>query len=270
MMRGVAAVSGLVLAGFIAGCAQGPPAPLAPLPLAQYSSVAQLRDAVTTRVQADKSARMTISGGPDGQPDQQFYGVGVLSGAQDGTSMQFAEQVQRPGSGPTEVRIVVQPDATFLKPPADVVLPPRKVWLALGAHTTDPFYQRFLPMAATLRAYADPVAFFAQHGEATFVGAVGEPVDGVRAVRYDLHAGAVDTAGSRPNPAIEQALRTTVVGGQSGVDYSIWLDEDNHPLRTLIDAPATSGSGGYKLESNYDRWGQPVYVGPPKPDQITQ
>jgi hypothetical protein len=47
-------------------------------------------------------------------------------------------------AAPVEVRLVVQPDATFLQPPADAVLPPRKSWRQLGRYTADAFYGRFL------------------------------------------------------------------------------------------------------------------------------
>jgi hypothetical protein len=54
---------------------------------------------VSSELRADKTAKMTITGGVDGQPDQAFNGIGVLRLDEGGTSMQFAEQVQRPGGG---------------------------------------------------------------------------------------------------------------------------------------------------------------------------
>jgi hypothetical protein len=154
--------------------------------------------------------------------------------------MQFVEQVQRPGAAPAEVRLVVQPGATLLKPPADVVLAPRKSWLQLGRYTTDPFYRQFLPMAAALRTYADPQAFFAQYsGAVTITKSAEEPIDGTRAVRYDLHADlARAPSATQATAAIEQAaLQPTTAESLTSVDYAIWLDENNHPIRTLVDDP---------------------------------
>jgi hypothetical protein len=273
-MRRAAPVLGLgfMLVGLLAGCAQPEPVVSGPAPMAKFSSLAQLRDAVTTREKADKTAKMTIGGGVDGQPDQDFNGVGVLSLDEGGTSMQFAEQVQRPGADPAEVRLVVQPSAVFLKPPAGTVMPLRKSWMQLGPTTSDPFYRRFLPMATALRTYADPQAFFGQYGDAiNITNSVEEPIDGARAVRYDLHADvARAAAGNQPNPAIGRALRDSLTAGLTGVDLKIWLDEDNRPLRTLIEQPLPGVPGRYNLDSHYNSWGKSVYIGAPDPIQVTR
>ena len=219
--------------------------------MARFSSVAQLSAAVTTREQTDKTVKMTLTGGVAGQSDQAFNGVGVLRLDENGTSMQFAEQLQRQGAAPAEVTLVVQPGALLLRPPADAVLPAHKSWLQLGSYPGYPFYRRFLLMAAALRSYADPQAFFAQYGDAiTITHATDEPRGGVGAVRYDLHV--------------------TPPAGQAGADYSIWLDEDNHPVRTLIDEPIPGGLGRYTLDSTYTGWGRPVHIGPPEPTQVSQ
>jgi hypothetical protein len=271
MMRRVAPLLGLALVGLLAACGQaGPVVPPVPPPLPKFSSVEQLSAAVTTREQADKTAKMTITGGVDGQPDQEFYGVGVLRLDQGGTSMQFAEQVQRPGAAPAEVTLVLQPGAVFLKPPADAVMPPRKTWLQLGPYTSDPFYRRFLPMAAALRI-SDPRAFFAQYGDAvTITTSAEEAIDGARGVRYDLHADVAKAAANQPNPAIERALRNSLAAGLTSVDLKIWLDEANRPLRTLIDQPVPGTTGRFNLDSHYNTWGKTIYIGPPEPTLVTQ
>jgi hypothetical protein len=240
--------------------------------LAQFTSVAQLRESVMTRVRADKTAKMTITGGVDGQPDQAFNGIGVLRLDEGGTSMKFAEQLQRPGADPAQVRMVLQPTAILLKPPADTVLPPRKSWVQLGSRTTDPFYRRFLPMATALRGYADPQAFFAQYGDAITITHTGDdPGDGVRAVRYDLHADlAKAPSAAQANAAIEQAVHAVPNAAETGVDYKIWLDGDNRPVRTLIDEPIPGAPGPYTLDSYYTRWGEPVDIVLPAPIQVTQ
>jgi hypothetical protein len=128
-------------------------------------------------------------------------------------------------------------------------------------------------MAAALRAYADPQAFFAQYsGAITITKSAEEPIDGTRAVRYDLHADLGKAAATRANAAIEQAALhpTTTAEGLTSVDYAIWLDENNHPIRTLVDEPIAGAPGPYNLDSRYTRWGQPVYIGPPNPLQVTQ
>jgi hypothetical protein len=235
----------------------------------KFSSVADLSAAVTTRQQAAKTARVTISGDTDGHPDQQFEGIGVLRSDPGGTSMQFALQVQRPDPTPVEVevRLVVQPAAIFLRPPDGTALPPRKSWLQLSPKTTDPLYQRFLPIAAALRTSIDLPAFFALYSNATTItNAVDEPIDGTRAVRYDLHINQTNTAAPPVSAATVQNASATA---QTGMNLQIWLDEHNSPVRTLITEPAAA-PGRYTLDAHYNTWGKPVYIGPPDPLQVIQ
>jgi hypothetical protein len=272
-MRRVAPVLGLALVGLLAGCAQPEPVISGPPPMAKFSSVAQLRDAVTTREKADATAKMTITGGVDGQADQQFFGVGVLRLDEGGTSMQFAEQVQQPGAGAVQVTLILQPGAVFLKPPAGAPMPLRKSWLQLGPETADPFYKRFLPMAAALRL-SDPQSFFALYGDTvTMSNSAEEVIDGARGVRYDLHADVAKAAAATyttPDSATRQTLRDALADGQTSADLTLWVDQDNRPLRTLIDQPMPGAPGKYTLDSHYTTWAKPVYIGPPDPPVVAQ
>jgi hypothetical protein len=150
-----------------------------------------------------------------------------------------------------------------------VVLSPRKSWWQLGSRTTDPFYRRFLPMATALRGYADPQAFFAQYGDTiTITHAGDDPGDGVRAVRYDLHADVAKAPVGRPSPRRDRASRTHRAPDRRGLQHL--ADEDNHPVRTLIHQPIPGAPASYSLDSYYTRWGQPVDIGLPNPLQVTQ
>jgi hypothetical protein len=91
-----------------------------------------------------------------------------------------------------------------------------------------------------------------------------EPIDGTRAVRYELHADLAEAAAEQP------ALRPTTAGSLTGLGYTIWLDENNHPVRTLVDEPIPATPGPYSLDSHYTRWGEPVSIGPPNPIQVSQ
>jgi hypothetical protein len=123
----------------------------------------------------------------------------------------------------------------FLRPPADVVLSPRKSWWQLGSRTTDPFYRRFLPMATALRGYADPQAFFAQYGDTiTITHAGDDPGDGVRAVRYDLHADVAKAPVGRPSPRRDRASRTHRAPDRRGLQH---LARRGQPPGTHPDPP---------------------------------
>jgi hypothetical protein len=127
---------------------------------------------------------------------------------------------------------------------------------------------------AALGAYSDPQAFFAQYGGAvTIAKSADEPLDGTRAVRYDPHVDLTKVpAAIQANAATEQAqaaLHPTTAESLTSLN-SIWLDENNHPVRTLVDEAIPGAPGPYRLDSHHTRWGERVYIGTPNPLQGTQ
>ncbi|HEX4357008.1 MAG TPA: hypothetical protein VH141_05780 [Pseudonocardia sp.] len=273
-MRGVASLLlSIAAATLLAGCASpAKPPPPAPPPMPTFGSAAELGSAVAARQQTDRTARVTLAGELTGQPGSDFHGVGVVRLDDAGPSMQFAQQVGRGAAAPAEVNLVIVPDAAFLKPPADMPLPPRKTWLQVGPSARDPFVRGFTPMVDSLRATVQPGQLITRYGDAVSItGSAEEPLAGVQAVRYDLRVDLAKAAALGVDPVTGQPARRPATGrpaAQASQDFTLWVDHENRPLRTVVNRPNPAAPGTFTLDAQYRDWGKPVKVGPPTPDQV--
>ncbi|WP_445188221.1 hypothetical protein ACTXG6_13975 [Pseudonocardia sp. Cha107L01] len=279
--RGVAAAALTVAAGLLAtllaGCGAGTPAgaPAAPPapPLVKYTTLAQLGTATGTQMKADRTAKLTVTGGSSGGPAQATTnGDGAISFDPTGSSMRLTEQVQPAGAPtPLELGFVVLPDEAYVKPPPGVgfPIPPGKSWLRIQPNATDPVSQQFGQLVQALRANADPTLSFTRFGDAaTIVSSAEDPLDGAPAVRYLIRVDVAKAAAQAQDPTVAQSLRQTVQNGVSAVESSLWLDARNHPLRVLLAQPLPAGQGTYTVEARYREWGQPVQISAPPADQV--
>jgi len=281
---GASALALAVLVVLLAGCGGGPtpaapapptvPAPpAAPAPLARYATLTELGAATGAQMTADRTAKITVTGGTSGGPAQaNSTGDGAIRYDPVGPSMQITERVQ-PAGAPTaeELSLVVLPDQAYVKPPpgAGIPVPQGKSWLRIQPNATDPVSQQLAQLAQSVRANADPTRGFTQFGDAaTIVSSTEEPLDGVRAVRYQIRVDVAKAAAQEPDPALKQQLQQTAQSGMSTVESALWLDERNRPLRVLLQQPLGAGQGTYTVDARYRDWGQPVQIGPPPADQV--
>ena len=272
-----------VLVALLAGCggrptpaAPAPPAPpvapAPPAPLPRYATLTELGAATGAQMTADRTARITVTGGTSGGPVQaNTTGDGAISFDPVGPSMQITERVQPSGAPAVEeLTLVVLPDQVYVKPPAGagIPVPPGKSWLRIQPNATDPISQQFGQLAQSVRANADPTRGFTQFGDAaTIVSSAEEPLDGVRAVRYQIRVDVAKAAAQETDPALKQQLQQTAQN-MGTVDSALWLDERNRPLRVLLQQPLGAGQGTYTVDARYRDWGQPVQITPPPADQI--
>jgi hypothetical protein len=257
-------------ATLLAGCAApAKPAVPAPPPVTMFGTAAELAGAITAAQQADRTARVTLSGDLTGQPGSDFHGVGVVRLDDAGPSMQVAEQVGRGAAAPAEVNLVIVPDAAFLKPPADMTLPPRKTWLQVVPTARDSFVRGFLPMIDSLRANVRPGQLITRYGDAvSIVGSAEDPRGGAHAVRYDLRVDLAKAATLRVDPVSGQPARRLVAGQATSQDFTVWVDQNSRLLRTLVTRPNPGAPGTFTLDTQFGEWGKAVKIGPPPPDQV--
>jgi hypothetical protein len=259
-----------VAAGLLAGCASHdklPPPP--PPPLQMFSSAADLGTAITAAQKASRSATVTLTGSIEGQPKSDVDGVGVVRMDDDGPSMQVAEQLDRGPGVPGDVDLVILPGTSFLKPPPDIALPPRKTWMQLAPESRDSFVQSFNPLIESLRESLQPGEMITRYGDAvSIVDSAQEPVDGSPAVRYDLRVDLAKAAADRANPASALTAKTAVAAGQATEDLKIWVDERNNLVRTMSSQVTSGTEGKFTLDAHYASWGKPVKIVPPPLEDV--
>jgi hypothetical protein len=275
----VTALAVALVAGCSGASAPGAAAPAAAsdpnAPLPRYATPGELGAAAGGQQKADRTAKITLTGGLTGQTAGAITGDGALRFDDTGPSMQVTQRIQLgAGQPPLELGIVLLPDQAYVRPPGNtgaLVLPPGKTWLRIVPNSTDPVTQQLAQMVQTIRDNADPTRAFSQFGDAvTIVRAVEEPLDGVRAMRYDLRVDIAKAAEKQTDPKTQQALRNTVQQGLTTLDYGLWLDGSNHILRFLLDQPLPQTQGKLTMDARYRDFGQPVQIDPPPADQVAQ
>ncbi|HEX4361047.1 MAG TPA: hypothetical protein VH141_26170 [Pseudonocardia sp.] len=258
----------LLTTTLLAGC--GSPPTLAPPPLVTYTSLAQLGTATGNQMKADRTAKITVTGGTSGGATvTNTTGDGAIRFDPAGPSMQLTERIQSAGSPPAELGIIVLPDQAYVKPPADPSAPGVKPWVRIQEGASDPVSQQFASVVQSVRANADPTQSFTQFGDAaSIVGAAEDPLDGVRAIRYSIRVDVLKAATQENDPTLKQSLEQTAQKGMATVDSSLWLDAWNHPLRVYLHQQLPGAGGTYTVDARYRDWGQPVQIAPPPPDQV--
>ena len=258
----------LLTTTLLAGC--GSPPTLAPPPLVTYTSLAQLGTATGNQMKADRTAKITVTGGTSGGATvTNTTGDGAIRFDPAGPSMQLTERIQSAGSPPAELGIIVLPDQAYVKPPADPSAPGVKPWVRIQDGASDPVSQQFASVVQSVRANADPTQSFTQFGDAaSIVGAAEDPLDGVRAIRYSIRVDVLKAATQENDPTLKQSLEQTAQKGMATVDSSLWLDAWNHPLRVYLHQQLPGAGGTYTVDARYRDWGQPVQIAPPPPDQV--
>ena len=268
-------VTAALIAAFAAGCG-GSTMPGTPGPqpaLTRFTTLAQLAAATGAQMKADRTAKITVTGGTSGgQMQASTTGEGAISFDPAGPSMRITERVQQAGApAATELSLVVLPDQAYVKPPADagVPVPPGKSWLRIQPNAADPITQQFAQLVRSVRANADPTQSFTQFGDAAqIVQSAEDPLDGVPAVRYQIRVDIAKAAALEGDPTLKLELEQTVQRGMAIVDSSLWLDARNRPLRVLLQQPMPAGQGTYTVDARYRDWGLPVEISPPPPDQV--
>ncbi|HEX4356390.1 MAG TPA: hypothetical protein VH141_02635 [Pseudonocardia sp.] len=259
-----------VAAGLLAGCASHeklPPPPPPPLPM--FSSAADLGTAIGAAQKTARTATVTLTGSIEGQPKSDVDGVGVIRMDDEGPSMQVAEQLDRGPGVPGDVDLVILPSTVYLKPPADIALPPRKTWLQVTPESRDTFVQGFNPLIDSLRDSLQPSEMITRFGDAvSIVDSAQEPIDGTPAVRYDLRIDLTKAAADRGNPASAQAAKTAVTAGQTTQDLKMWVDEKNNLVRTTSSQQTSGTPGVFTLDAHYGEWGKPIKIAPPPLEEV--
>jgi hypothetical protein len=247
-MRRVHPLIGLVIAGLLAGCGgesnTGPVTP-APPPVPVFGSVTELSKAVDAQQMTDKTVRMTVTGTVEGGTPVDGLGAWEFDDPA-GPSASFSEQAPRAGADPVDVTLVVLPGAAYVKPADPALLPPGKLWIAVGPQTRDPFYRQFISVAQWLRDYTNPGENLTRPG-LTITSATEEKLGTERAVHYTLGIGVVP--------------------------FAMSVSSDNRVLTAEIGQPGigTSGVGAAPgLDVHYQDWGKQVVVVHPTPPQIAQ
>ncbi|WP_156935327.1 serine/threonine-protein kinase [Pseudonocardia spinosispora] len=210
-----------------------------------YATVSDLSAAIERKVGTEHTVRVrdvtVVENAPSAPPEA----IGMWSETDTELQLDAGRTASRsvmrdhsPGLSDSATTFVSVDGHTWIRDSTDQAWTPIASDVALGGSRE------------AIRDLVDPVLPVARMGDAvSIVESAEELVDGVRARRYTLR---VDVA---------RAL------GREIDDLQVWLDADDHPLRTLAVAHPTDTST-VRGETTYRGWGDPVEITPPPADQI--
>jgi len=169
-------------------------------------------------------------------------------------------------AGQGNIRIVVLPDAFYLKLPASAGLPGGKSWIKLTSKGDDALSSAFGPMLDQLTQSFDPAGNADLLKASTTVTRAGTAtVGGVRTTKYtatvDLATVAKAVGGS-----LAQQYRALASSQTNSLDYAIWVGDDSLPRKfsTTVETP----QGDVTAVGTYSDWGAPVTVTAPRASEI--
>jgi hypothetical protein len=97
----------------------------------------------------------------------------------------------------------------------------------------------------------------------TITATTAETVDGVRTTRYAIDVDLAKLIEAEPDEVLKGTLRALAQQGVTRMPYQLWLDGQNLPVKI------TTSLAGKVNTVHYSRWGEPVRVSAPPPDQVT-
>lgn len=170
-----------------------------------------------------------------------------------------------PGQG--ELRMVLLPDAIYLRLPAGSELAPGKPWLAIsGGGSGDPFSAAFGPVLEQLQGNLDPASGLAVIQAATTVEPAGtETVDGTETTRYEATVDLADVVANTSGTTKQQYLQLVDQGVET-LDFTLWADGEDLVRRFVTVVPTAQGE--VTAIGTYRNWGEPVDIEAPPADEV--
>lgn len=234
----------------------------------RYYDIDELVAAVAARQRTDQTARLSLRGEITGAATLRFTGEGVLRVLTDAVSVKFTQIVTQKGVAPQETGFVVLPDATYLRLPPAPGDPKSKPWVRVDPDSSDPEAQRLAMLATTLTESADPTRTLSRYADATLISdAADDVIEGDPAVRYTIVVDLARAATLQADPAVKAQLEQQVRSGLTRVTSTLWVDGDDHPLRSSV-RQMLPGIGTLAITGSYRDWGQPVDIAAPPAAQV--
>ncbi|HVK22415.1 MAG TPA: hypothetical protein VM677_13745 [Actinokineospora sp.] len=227
---------------------------------AGFDSLKALSDAVTEKSSGAKSAHMVFSGEVAGQ---KMTGEGDFNFAGEQTAMQMTM-----GTPEGEISMRLVDNAFYIKMPQE--LQPGKPWLKLDLN------DKSNPMAAALGSSlssaknTDPTETLKQLAKSGEIKSIkDEEIDGKPVKHYEI---VVDTTKLKDSDLgiDETAAKELEKAGIKEMPVDVWVNEENLPVRYVMDIPTAAGAGSGKIQADYSDWGKGVEVKAPDASEVAE
>jgi hypothetical protein len=260
------AVCGAIAAlAALTACGSGAGTTGSALPAAKVTTIDDLAKLVASRTAAVHTAHTTMNVTTAGQ---HIVAQGDVSFAGTGSKVRMAMTIPTLG----DLNMVLVGGTMYMQLPQSLVKT-EKPWVKVDANGTDPASKALAAVVSQEQQSLDPSQILTQlapgskivsHSQAT--------VAGQSATHYVV---SVDTAkllqSPKITPQMKQMLNTANAALPPTLNYDIWINSDNLPVKYSLDESVTvKGSAPQQVTivGTYTNWGKPVDISAPAASQV--
>ncbi|WP_436492060.1 hypothetical protein [Actinokineospora sp. HUAS TT18] len=227
---------------------------------AGFDSLKALSDAVTEKSDGAKSAHVVFTGEAAGE---KIKGEGDFNFAGADTAMQMTMGT---AEGDIEMRFVA--NVIYIKTPQE--LQPGKPWLKLDLNDKDNPLAKMLGSSMSSMKNTDPTQTLKQLAESGQIKSVkDEEIDGKAVKHYEIVVDTTKLKGAELGMD-ESAIKELEKAGVKEMPVDVWINEENLPVRFVIDVPTAAGAGAGKVQADYSDWGKGVEVKAPDASEVAE
>ncbi|CRK59696.1 Putative lipoprotein SCO4651 precursor [Alloactinosynnema sp. L-07] len=227
---------------------------------AGFDSLKALSDAVAEKSDGAKSAHVVFTGEAAGE---KIKGEGDFNFAGEKTAMQMTMAT---GEGEISMRFV--DNIIYIKTPQEIQ--PGKPWLKLDLNDKDNPLAKMMGSSLSSMKNTDPSQTLKQLADSGQIKSVkDEEIDGKPVKHYSI---IVDTAKLKDAQLgmDEAGIKALEKSGVKEMPVDVWINEENLPVRFVIDIPTAAGAGAGKVQADYSNWGKGVEVKAPDAAEVAE
>jgi hypothetical protein len=267
MRKAAILVSGLALALTLGGCGDKADSGNAGADTGTVAlrSIGDLSKAVNEQAQSKNSVHVVMSGEGAGE---KLDGHGDMRFGTDDVAMKLTMTTSE-----GQIEAVLLDAVFYVKVPQEVE--PGKSWVKIDTRDDSPLAKALAAAFKQAQDNGDPrkalEQFEAAGGEIT--ATKEEELNGKKTVHYSLKIDIKKMAENQQDPDLKKLFEEAAKQGTTTFPVELWLDQENLPVRMVIDMPTADASGkvaSSKMQIDFSDWGKPVEIAAPPADQVTE
>lgn len=149
---------------------------------------------------------------------------------------------------------------------------PGKTWVRIDPSGNDPMSQALGGISEQMRQNADPRKTLEQFENSGTITAQEETeLNGEQTTHYTITVDVDKMAAEQQDPTLKKALEDAQKqAGLKDFPVELWVNEDDLPVRMLVNMPIPDETSGTSVQVDYTKWGEPVEITAPPADQIAE
>lgn len=228
-------------------------------------SLDELSKAVNEKAQSKNTVHLTMTGEIAGE---KLDGTGDFKLGTDDLAMKMTMTTPE-----GEIEAVLLDAVLYVKTPEE--LEPGKPWVKIDTRDDNPIAKALGAAFKQAQENGDPRKAIEQFKAAggTINSSKEEDLNGKKTVHYSLTIDLKKMAEAQTDPEAKKALEAAAAQGTTTFPADLWLDEENLPVRMVVEVPTPDASGAVtkgKMQMDFSDWGKSVDITAPPAEQVAE